>query len=192
MNSLGDRRYPRGVSSSPERASHFPAIEKRYGKPMSYWFTQMKKVQGEKYAEQMTFLQEQHGFSRAHANALVLYLKGSTSSKRYETFDEYLATLDGTKAATMRSIFAALTGKFRKAEVVIAWNQPMLKQEGRYLFGASAQKAHILIAPFDAEIIDEMRPRLEGYQVNKKTIRVPVDWKVDKKLLVDMVSAQFD
>lgn len=180
------------MPSSPDRASYFPAIEKRYGKPMSYWFTQMKKVKGEKYAEQMAFLQEQHGFSRAHANALVLYLKGSTSSRRYDTFDEYLQTLDETKAKTMRTIFAALTAKFRKAEVVIAWNQPMLKQDGRYLFGASAQKAHILIAPFDAGIIDTLRPRLEGYEVNKKTIRVPVDWKVDKKLLVDMVSAQFD
>ena len=159
---------------------------------MSYWFTQMKKVKGEKYADQMAFLQEQHGFSRAHANALVLYLKGSTSSHRYDTFDEYLATLDETKAKTIRSIFATLTAKFKKAEVVIAWNQPMLKQDSRYLFGASAQKAHILIAPFNADITDELRPRLEGYEVNKKTIRVPVDWKIDKKLLTDMVSAQFD
>jgi uncharacterized protein YdhG (YjbR/CyaY superfamily) len=180
------------VATSPDRASHFPAIEKRYGKPMSYWFTQMKKVKGEKYADQMAFLQEKHGFSRAHANALVLYLKGSTSSRRYNTFDDYLATLDEPKAKTIRAIFATLTAKFKKAEIVIAWNQPMLKQDGRYLFGASAQKAHILIAPFNADIIDELRPRLEGYEVNKKTIRVPVDWTVDKKLLTDMVSAQFE
>ena len=180
------------MATSPDRASHFPAIEKRYGKPMSYWFTQMKKVKGEKYADQMAFLQEKHGFSRAHANALVLYLKGSTSSRRYDTFDDYLSTLDEPKAKTIRAIFATLTAKFKKAEIVIAWNQPMLKQDGRYLFGASAQKAHILIAPFNADIIDELRPRLEGYEVNKKTIRVPVDWKVDKKLLTDMVSAQFE
>ena len=158
--------YPSAVTSSPDRASHCPAIEKRYGKPMSYWFTQMKKVKGEKYADKMAFLQEQHGFSRAHANALVLYSKGNTSSRRYETLDDYLATLDETKAKTIRTIFATLAAKFRRAEVVIAWNQPMLKQDGRYLFGAGAQKEHILIAPFDAGIIDEFRPRLEGYHVN--------------------------
>jgi uncharacterized protein YdhG (YjbR/CyaY superfamily) len=28
---------------------------------------------------------------------------------------------------------------------------------------------------------------LEGYVVNKKTIRVPSDWKVDEKLLIAMV-----
>ena len=180
------------MPSSSDRASYFPAIEKRYGQSMSYWFDQMDQRKDQKYAEQMVWLQEAHGFSRAHANALVLYCKGNTSSRRYETLDEYLATLDETKAKTIRTIFATLTAKFKKAEVVIAWNQPMLKQDGRYLFGAGAQKEHILIAPFDAGIIDDFRPRLEGYHVNKKTIRVPADWKVDKKLLVDLVSAQFD
>ena len=179
------------MASSPDRASHFPAIEKRYGRPMSYWFDQMDRRKDEKYADQMAWLQEAHGFSRAHANALVLYCKGSTSSRRYDTFDEYLKTIDDTKAKTMRAIFATLTAKFRKAEVVIAWNQPMLKQYGCYLFGVSAQQEHILIAPFDAGIIDDFRPRLKGYHVNKKTIRVPADWKVDKELLVDLVSAQF-
>ena len=180
------------MPSSSDRASYFPAIEKRYGQSMSYWFDQMDQRKDQKYAEQMVWLQEAHGFSRAHANALVLYCKGNTSSRRYETLDEYLATLDETKAKTIRTIFATLTAKFKKAEVVIAWNQPMLKQDGRYLFGASAQKEHVLIAPFDAGIIDDFRPRLEGCHVNKKTIRVPADWKVDKKLLVDLVSAQFD
>ena len=73
--------YPCRVPSSPDRASHFPAIEKRYGKPMSYWFTQMKKVKGKKYPEQMAFLQEEHGFSRAHANALVQYSRGSAEQQ---------------------------------------------------------------------------------------------------------------
>ena len=76
---------------------------------MSYWFAQMKKVKDEKYADQMAFLQEQHGFSRAHANALVLYSRGSTSSRRYGTFDDYLATLDDTKATTIRAIFATIS-----------------------------------------------------------------------------------
>ena len=178
------------MATNPDRSSYFPAIEKKYGQPMSYWFDQMDQRKDEKYAEQMAWLQESHGFSRAHANALVLYCKGSTSSRRYDTFDDYLATLDEQKAETLRAIFAALKAKFRKAEIVIAWNQPMLKLDGSYLFGASAQKSHILIAPFGEGIIDEFRPRLEGYEVNKKTIRVPVDWKVDKKLLTDMVAFQ--
>ena len=75
-------------------------------------------------------------------------------------------------------------------ELVIAWNQPMLKYKGAYVFGASAAKNHITIAPFNAELIDEFRPRLAGYVVNKKTIRVPSDWEVDAKLLRDLMTAQ--
>jgi hypothetical protein len=41
-----------------KRESHFPAIEKRYGEPMSYWFSQMKKVKEKKYPEQIAFLKE--------------------------------------------------------------------------------------------------------------------------------------
>jgi hypothetical protein len=43
-----------------KRESHFPAIEKRYGEPMSYWFSQMKKVKEKKYPEQIAFLKVRH------------------------------------------------------------------------------------------------------------------------------------
>lgn len=157
---------------------------------MSYWFDQLDQRKEQKYAEQMTWLQEAHGFSRAHANALILYCKGSKSSRRFDTLDDYLASVDDVKAQTLRTIFDVLSKKFRKAEVVIAWNQPMLKLDGRYVFGASALTNHLLIAPFNSEVLQELAPRLTDYVVNKKTVRVPVDWKVDRKLLIDMVALQ--
>lgn len=180
------------MAHNPDRASYFPAIEKRYGKPMSYWFAQMKKVQGQKYPEQMAFLQEQHGFSRAHANALVLYTRGSTSARRFDTVDDYLVTVDATQQKTIRAILKAITTGRKDLDVVMAWNKPMVKCGDRYVFGVSATKGYLLIAPFSAEVIDEFGDRLDGYQVNKKTIRVPSDWKVDRALLRDMVDACAD
>jgi hypothetical protein len=56
------------------REAHFPAIEKRYGEKMTYWFKVMTKLKDKKYPEQMAHLQENYGFSRAHANALIMYL----------------------------------------------------------------------------------------------------------------------
>lgn len=174
---------------SPERAAHFPAIEKKHGQPMSFWFGVMKEIKDLKYPEQVAYLRENHGFSQAHANAVVAYSRGSTSSKRYATFAEYLKTLDPTKRATIKEIFAVITDAFPKTEVVIAWNQPMVKLGKDYLFGASCTKEYILIAPWGG-LIAEFLPRLEKYEVNKKTIRVPADWKVEKKLLKDMVKAR--
>ena len=73
------------MAANPDRSSYFPAIEKKYGQPMSYWFDQMDQIKDRKYQEQIDFLRENHGFSQAHANALVMYSRGSTSSRRYDT-----------------------------------------------------------------------------------------------------------
>jgi uncharacterized protein YdhG (YjbR/CyaY superfamily) len=171
----------------PSRESHFPAIEKKYGKPMSHWHRVMKTVAGRKYDEQMALLMGEHSFTRAHANALVMYSRGSATTRRFADPEAYFANLDDTKARTMREIFAVLQKKFPDLELVIAWNQPMLKIGKRYVFGASAASNHILLAPWDASILTSLGSRLDGYQVNKKTVRVPADWKVDKGLLRDMV-----
>lgn len=178
------------ATRSGDRADYFPAIERKYGQPMSYWFDRMDEIKDRKYPEQIAYLREEHGFSQAHANALVLYSRGSTSSRRFATLEEYLAPLDETKQKTIRTILSTITRAFPSLEVVIAWNKPMVKDGTRYVFGVAEAANHLLIAPFDADLIARFRPRLEGYEVNKKTIRVPVDWKVDKALLRDMVAAQ--
>ena len=178
------------MANNPDRASYFPAIEKKYGQPMSYWFDQMDELKDLKYPEQIAFLRENHGFSQAHANALVMYSRGSTSAHRVSTLDEYLEPLDDTKRATVRAILKAITSKYPKMELVIAWNQPMLKLDDAYIFGVMAQTHHLLIAPWSKAVLDEFAPRLTDYKVNKKTIQVPVDWKPDVKLLQDMAAAR--
>jgi uncharacterized protein YdhG (YjbR/CyaY superfamily) len=67
----------------------------------------------------------------------------------------------------------------------------MLKLSDDYIFGVNVLKNHILIAPHDGEaILLKFAKRLEPYEVLKKTVRVPVDWKVDVKLLQDLVAAR--
>jgi uncharacterized protein YdhG (YjbR/CyaY superfamily) len=166
-----------------KRESFFPAIEKKYGEPMSYWFKQMKKVAGKKYPEQVAFLKENFGFSQSHANALVMFSRGSISSKRYKTPTEFFDSLEPAKRNKAREIFRVIKGKYPKLELVIAWNQPMLKHQGKYVFGLSVAKNHLLIAPFQPKVIKTLSKELSEYETNKKTIRVPVDWKVDQKLL---------
>ena len=155
---------------------------------MKYWFGVMKEISDRKYPEQIAFLREEHGFSQAHANALVMYSRGSTSSQRFDGFSDFLAQHDDTKKKTIRKIFRAIQAKYPKLELVIAWNQPMLKSHESYVFGLSVSKNHITIAPFNSEVLKEMGPLLEDYKVNKKTVQVPVDWKVDEKLLLKMVT----
>ena len=171
------------------RESYFPAIEKKYGESMKYWFAVMKKVDGKKYPDQIAHLRENYGFSQAHANALVMYSRGSKSAKRFDNPSDYFKTLDPKQAKTVKAIFRAITKKYPKLDLVIAWNQPMLKIDTKYVFGASVTKNYILLAPWSSKVLNNFRPKLNNYKVNKKTFAVPNDWRVDEKLLQQMVKA---
>ena len=147
----------------------------------------MKNLEGKNYPEQMAFLQENYGFTRTHANALIMFSRGSESSRRHDSPKEYFATLDKENAKTIRKIFKVIQAKYPKLDLVMAWNQPMLKDGNKYIFGCSASKNHITVAPWDPKVLKKVAPMLEGFVVNKKTFRVPSNWKVDEKLLIAMV-----
>jgi uncharacterized protein YdhG (YjbR/CyaY superfamily) len=178
------------MPKDPSREAHFPAIEKRYGEKMSYWFKVMKEVKDLKYPGQIAHLRENYGFSQAHANALVMYSRGSTSSKRFDTPTDYYKTIKPEQAKTMKKIFKAITTKYPKTELVIAWNQPMLKLGDHYIFGASASTNHILFSAWSDDVLDDFRPKLSHLVVNKKTIGIPNDWDVEEKLILAMVKAR--
>lgn len=171
-----------------ERAWHFPAIERRYGKPMAHWFDVVAQLDGLRFPEQVAHLREQHGFSRTHAQALVLHTRGSTTARRFTTVEEYLAGVDPVAAATVRSILACALAVSDDLECVIAWNHPMVRRGRTYVFGVSVASHHLLIAPHGEGVLDTLRPLLQGYTVNRKTVRVPLDWQVDPDLLEAMVA----
>jgi uncharacterized protein YdhG (YjbR/CyaY superfamily) len=171
------------------REAHFPAIEKKYGEKMAYWFKVMEKLEGKKYAEQIAHLKENYGFSQAHANALVMYSRGTESSKRFTTLTEYCKSIPAPQAKTIKAIYKVITSKYPQLELVIAWNQPMVKLDKHYIFGASASSKHISIAPWDYDVFQEFAPKFKEGNALKKTIQLPIDWDVDAKLLQAMIKA---
>lgn len=174
-------------SYTGDRAKAFPAIEKKYGKPMSYWFSQLKEVADEKYPVQISFLRERFGFSQAHANAVVMYARGSKSAKRHDSPTEYFNKLDPISKKTAKAIFKTIQAKYPKLELVIAWNQPMLKAESGYVFGLGVQKNHILINPFSKDVLEKNLDHWDGYKVNKHTIQIPKDWDVNTRALLWLI-----
>ena len=95
---------------------------------MSYWFDVMTEIADRKYPEQVAYLRENYSFAQAHANALVMYSRGSKSFRRFATPAEYFKVLEPKHANTVRAIYKAITTKYPDLELVIAWNQPMFSQ----------------------------------------------------------------
>jgi hypothetical protein len=58
-------------------ASYFPSIEKKYGKPVAYWFELLENVLDKKHLEQVEWLKSEHGIGHGHANALVAHFRKS-------------------------------------------------------------------------------------------------------------------
>ena len=173
-----------------DRTHHFPAIERKHGRPASYWLERLAEMDGAKYPEQVAWLREEHGFSQAHANALVMYSRGSTSSRRFASPKEYFASLPPAAARTAKAIFSAITDAHPDLELVIAWNQPMLRTESGYVFGLSASSKHLTINPFSDKALAAGASRLKGLKVNKKTFIVPFDWAIDTDLLLRLVKVR--
>ena len=169
------------------REDHFPAIEKKHGEPMKFWFSVMSEISSLKYPEQINYLRSNYGFSQAHANALVMFSRGSESPQRFSTLNQYYKSISPIQSRTIKAIMKLLQTNFPSLELVLAWNKPMLRKGEKYIFGISATKNYLLIAPWSTEVIDSMRPKLSAYNVNKKTIQIPSDWQPDSKLLTEMV-----
>jgi len=112
------------------------------------------------------------------------------SAPRFTSLDDYLASLDAVKATTLRAVVDAITGYFPNLTVKIAWNVPQLHRGKDYVFGMSAAKNHLTLAPWGTGTLEPFRARLADYVVNKATFQVPVDWNVDADLLRDMVAAR--
>ncbi len=66
----------------------------------------------------------------------------------------------------------------------------MVRIDGQYVLGVDMATNHLLLLPLSTDVITEFADRLEAYQTQKKTIRVPVDWDVDRDLLLDLVAAR--
>jgi uncharacterized protein YdhG (YjbR/CyaY superfamily) len=172
------------------RDSHFPSIEKKYGKKMSHWFSVMKKISDKKYPEQIAFLRTKHNFSQVHANALVMYSKGSKSTSKFESVKDYFSSIDKAQAKTIKALYKPIMKLHKDIELTVAWNQPVLRLGNYYIFGAGVTAKYILLNPFSKSVLEKFSKKLTNLKVNKHTFAIPNDWKVDEKLMVAMAKAR--
>ena len=149
------------ASKDGDRSKFFPAIEKKHGEKVSFWITRLKELETTKYPEQIAYLKENYGFSQAHANALVMYVRGSTTSKRFDSPTTFFNGLEPQTRKTVKAIFAAITGK-----------------------------NHITINPFSVDALEKNTKKLAPFKVNKYTFQVPLDWKVDAALISSLAKVR--
>jgi uncharacterized protein YdhG (YjbR/CyaY superfamily)/transcriptional antiterminator Rof (Rho-off) len=112
------------------------------------------------------------------------------SIPKFSSIEEYLAALEPAKAATIRAIVDFILAEFPELEVKISWNVPNIHRNGKYVVGLAAYKHHLTFAPWSIWVMEDFKDRLNSFAVFKNCFRIPVDWKVDKDLVRDLVRAR--
>ena len=109
---------------------------------------------------------------------------------KFDNLDEYFASVDDTKAATLHRVLDVIATNFPDSSVKLAWNTPQIQIAGKYVFGMSAAKNHLSFAPWSEAVMASFAERLAPYETTKGLFKVPVDWDVDQQLIADMISAR--
>lgn len=112
------------------------------------------------------------------------------SSARFTSIDDYLASLDETKATTLRAIIDLILTEFPELKSKIAWNVPTIHRDGKYVVGVCAYKRHLTFSAFSPRIIQDYKERLSSFVVFKNCFQIPVDWEIDRDLVRKLVAAR--
>jgi len=112
------------------------------------------------------------------------------SSPRFKSVEEYLASQDATKERTLRSVIDFILTQFPDLESKISWNVPTIHRNGKYVAGICAYKHHLTFSAWSPRVIKDFKVRLGKFVVWKSCFQIPVDWKIDRKLVKDLVRAR--
>ena len=117
-------------------------------------------------------------------------------SPRFKSVEEYLASLDPAKEKTLRSVIDLILAQFPELESKISWNAPTIHRQGKYVAGLCAFKHHLTFSPWSPRVIKDFKGpsrtggRLGKFVVKKNCFQIPVDWKIDRELVKDLVRAR--
>jgi uncharacterized protein YdhG (YjbR/CyaY superfamily)/GNAT superfamily N-acetyltransferase len=116
--------------------------------------------------------------------------KSAKRKPRFASVAAYLAAQDATKAKTLEATVELIPQTFPELQAKISWNVPTIHRNGKYVAGIAAYKHHLTFSPWSPRIVEAFRPRLGRYVVMQSSFQIPVDWKIDGKLLRDLVRAR--
>ena len=114
-------------------------------------------------------------------------------SPRFNSVEEYLASVDPVKARTLRSVIDLILTQYPELKSKISWNVPTIHRNGKYVAGVAAYKHHLTFSPWSPRVIENFKARRGGLGklvVFKNCFQIPVDWKIDRKLVKDLVRAR--
>jgi uncharacterized protein len=92
-------------------------------------------------------------------------------SPRFNSVEEYLASVDPAKKRTLRFVIALILAEFPELESKISWNVPTIHRKGRYVVGLAAYKHYLTFAPWSPRVIEDFKVRLGKFVSGRTAFR---------------------
>ena len=122
--------------------------------------------------------------------------RGTGQMARTSPIDEYLATLDEPKRATLTSLRDTILAIVPDAEQCISYGMPAFKLRGKTIAGFAAFKNHLSYLPHSGSVIPQLAKDTAAYTSTKGSLHFPVDEPLPealvRKLLEVRMAEAFD
>src|SRR5262245_19214967 len=111
-----------------------------------------------------------------------------TPGTKFDSVDQYLSVFPASTKRLLKQMRETIKAAAPQAEEVISYNMPAFKQEGALVYYAG-YKVHIGLCRVSSGV-SAVKKELEGYQVSKGTIRLPLDEPLPLKLITKIVKCR--
>lgn len=107
-----------------------------------------------------------------------------------EEIDEYLATLDEQRRATLEQLRRTILDVVPDAEQCISYGVPAFKVDGDAVAGFAAFQRHLTYLPHSGSVLSELADELGGYTASKGALRFPVDTPLPETLVRRLIEVR--
>lgn len=115
-----------------------------------------------------------------------------TNKTRFNTVDEYLATLPQDKQALLQSIRDSVKAAIPNIQEGISYQMPVFILDGGKLINFAAWKNHVGVYPLSGEALDNFKDELAGYVAEKGSVQFPNSQPLPLDLITRMVQFRID
>ena len=108
------------------------------------------------------------------------------------TIDDYVTGLDDDSRAAIERVYAIAREVAPDAEQGKGYGMPALVYHGKSLIAVMRARKHIGVYPFSPEAVSAVAPDLEGFDVDKGTIRFQPEKPLPDAAIRALVQARRD
>jgi uncharacterized protein YdhG (YjbR/CyaY superfamily) len=102
---------------------------------------------------------------------------------QFASVDDYIAAQPESVHAALSRVRTAIRKALPKADEVISYQIPTYKLDGRAVFYFAGWKEHFSLYPASPELLAAFKKELAAYEINKSTIRFPLNKPVPATLI---------